>query len=330
MGSQRCISVERFNLSERGKAILTLSLLSPVLAELLSGSSPPLEFFNPVSFLFLWGFYGAGVLIVHELWVRWGGGYMRLMLLGFAYGIFEEGLAIKSWFDPGWMDLGVFATYGRIWGINSMWAVWLTVFHSVMSISAPIIVFGAYFPGYREKSLLSDREMKKAFYIFMIMTFLSYFGLNPYAPPTLQYLLAGLLMICILRAAMKRDMKPVFRPFFAPEHPFIYGAIVSTLLFIINTAFPKAAIPVIITMAADLLVILHFYSQMEQLDDRGRYAQIFGFLSFWAIFMGIIYEIMGVTGMSVVGLSTFLILFKKYTEIQKKHEFLITKSGLFR
>ncbi len=325
MGTERCAPVGRFELSERGKAIIALSLLSPVLAELMSGSSPPLEFFNPISFLFLWGFYGAGVLIAHELWVRWGKGYMRLMLLGFAYGIFEEGLAIKSWFDPGWMDLGALGTYGRIWGINTMWAVWLTVFHSVMSISAPIIVFAAFFPKYRGKSLLTDREVKKVLCIFMLTTFLSYMGLNPYGPPLLQYFLAGLLMIGILWLAMNRDMKATFPPLFAPNHPFIYGVSVSVLLFLINTILPKASVPVIITMTLDLLVILHFYSQLEHLEDRGRYSQIFGFLSFWALFMGFIYERLGVLGMSVVGVVTFLILFKKYMEIQGKPVFLIAK-----
>jgi len=88
-----------------------LSILSPVFGELVSGSSPPLEFFNPLVFVFLWGLYGCGVLLMRELWVRWGKGYMRLMVLGVVYGIIEEGLAIKSFFDPNWMDLGVYATY---------------------------------------------------------------------------------------------------------------------------------------------------------------------------------------------------------------------------
>jgi len=47
--------------------LILLLLLSPVIAELLSGSSPPLEFFNPLVFVLLVGLYGSGVLIVREL-----------------------------------------------------------------------------------------------------------------------------------------------------------------------------------------------------------------------------------------------------------------------
>ena len=61
---------------------------------MVSGSSPPLGFFNPVVFLFLWGLYGGGEIIAREIWVKWGRGYGRLMLLGLVYGIISEGLTV--------------------------------------------------------------------------------------------------------------------------------------------------------------------------------------------------------------------------------------------
>lgn len=51
----------------RWKAILTLLVLAPAIGELLSGSSTPQQFFNPLSFLLLVGLYGCGALLVREL-----------------------------------------------------------------------------------------------------------------------------------------------------------------------------------------------------------------------------------------------------------------------
>ena len=92
---------------------LILFFLAPAIAELLSGSAPPSEFFNPVGFLLLASLYGSGALIVRELKVRWNKGYVSLFILGAAYGILEEGLMVKSFFDPNWMDLGILGSYGR-------------------------------------------------------------------------------------------------------------------------------------------------------------------------------------------------------------------------
>jgi len=132
-------------MDKRIKILLILSLLSPFVGEMVSGSSPPLEFFNPVAFLFLWGLYEGGVIIVRELWVKWGRGYSRLMLLGLVYGIIEEGLAVKSFFDPEWQDLGKLAVYGRLLGINFVWSVWLSIFHAARALSLQLELFKQLF-----------------------------------------------------------------------------------------------------------------------------------------------------------------------------------------
>src|SRR5467141_1463761 len=122
------------------RPLLGLILLSPVIAEMLSGSSPPIEWLNPIAALFLIWLYGAGVLVMRETAVRWKTGWPSILLLGAAYGIIEEGLAVKSFFDPGWMDLGTLAWYGRWFDVNCIWAVWLTIYHAVVSIAIPIFL----------------------------------------------------------------------------------------------------------------------------------------------------------------------------------------------
>jgi len=50
-----------------------------------------------------------------------------LFVLGAAYGVLEEGLMVKSFFDPNWMDLGVLGSYGLWMGVNWVWAEWLVL-----------------------------------------------------------------------------------------------------------------------------------------------------------------------------------------------------------
>ncbi|TLZ74149.1 MAG: hypothetical protein E6K08_10470 [Methanobacteriota archaeon] len=122
------------------RPLLALILLSPVIAEMLSGSTPPLEWLNPITPLLLIWLYGSGVLVMRETAVRWKTGWPGILLLGAAYGIIEEGLAVKSFFDPGWMDLGTLGWYGRWLDVNWVWAVWLTIYHAVVSIAIPIFL----------------------------------------------------------------------------------------------------------------------------------------------------------------------------------------------
>ena len=81
---------------------LVLFLLSPAIGELLSGSSPPREFFALFGFTVMALLYGGGVLTAKELKVRWGKGMGSLLLLGAAYGVLEEGLMVASFQNPGW------------------------------------------------------------------------------------------------------------------------------------------------------------------------------------------------------------------------------------
>lgn len=56
------------------KPAWALLFLSPVVGELLSGSAPPVEFFNPMSMLVLVVLYGGGAVIIRELAFRWNKG----------------------------------------------------------------------------------------------------------------------------------------------------------------------------------------------------------------------------------------------------------------
>lgn len=304
-------------MQRRIKTALILSLLSPFFGEVLSASTPPLEIINPVSFLFLWGFYGGGVLVMRELWVRWGGGKFRLMLLGISYGIIEEGLAIKSFFDPNWPDLGKLGIYGRCCGVNFAWAVALSWFHAVYSISVPILLIYIFYPEFRGRELLKRREFFATAGIFIFVLLITFFGLNPYSPPLLQYILTFLVLLLLLYIAKKHVDKlkiNIWR--YTLRHPFIVSSMLSFTLLFNNLIFPNSLYygtlnPVIPCITGVILIFL-FYSQMDLLSSRKILLYTLGSLLPFTLFYDIIAELQGYRLMAVVGVATFAYLVYLY------------------
>ncbi|MCD6355730.1 MAG: hypothetical protein J7L66_00470 [Anaerolineaceae bacterium] len=148
--------------------IITLLVLAPVFGELLSGSTPPNEYFHPLSFFLLTMLYGIGALLVREAARRWDKGWISILLMGMAYGIYEEGVVVHSFFDPNWADLGLLAQYGRWIGVNWIWSIALTIFHAVVSISLPIAITELLFSKQKNEVWLSKRVYIVLMAIFLI------------------------------------------------------------------------------------------------------------------------------------------------------------------
>jgi hypothetical protein len=145
--------------------ILFLLFLTPGIPEYLSASSQiTLIVLNPVLFfLFLGaniGLYGSGVILIREAMIRWKKGWASVFLLGVAYGIVEEGLALWTLFNPLAQPVGNLGFYGHWLGVNWVWTVGLLIFHSVYSIGLPIFLFGLAFPELRHNSLVSMRGIR--------------------------------------------------------------------------------------------------------------------------------------------------------------------------
>src|SRR5512141_2946898 len=108
---------------------LALWLIAPIFGELVSGSTPLNEYIWPQNILLQGMLYGSGAVLIRELLVRWGKSWRGLLLLGAAYGIYEEGLMVRSFFDPNWQDLENLGIYGLLAGVNWVWTEHLIIFH---------------------------------------------------------------------------------------------------------------------------------------------------------------------------------------------------------
>ncbi|MCK9900770.1 hypothetical protein CC117_11930 [Parafrankia colletiae] len=79
-------------------------------------------------------------MLCRELAQRWGLGLPGLALLGAAYGVYEEALVDRFWFDPEYAhDTGI-GGYAEVWHTNLLIATQLTVFHSAVSVCSSVLI----------------------------------------------------------------------------------------------------------------------------------------------------------------------------------------------
>ncbi len=156
----------------RRHPVVGLLFLSPGIPEYLSSSSPlsalainPAGFF--VQLLLNLALYGPGVLLIREAMVRWRKGWGSVLLLGAAYGIAEEGIALSTLFNPQAGPVGSLGFYGHWMGVNWVWLPGVLLVHMVFSISVPILLLGLALPETPGRSLLAARGIGLAFAIFL-------------------------------------------------------------------------------------------------------------------------------------------------------------------
>lgn len=146
----------------RAHPVVTLLLLTPGVPEYISGSSPMNALvLDPPMFLFQLAadlaLYGPGVLLVREAMVRWKKGWGSVLLLGAAYAILEEGIAVGTLFDPHAHPVGQLGFYGHWLGVSWIWVAQILPVHMIFSISLPILLLGFAAPETRGASFLSRR-----------------------------------------------------------------------------------------------------------------------------------------------------------------------------
>lgn len=143
---------------QRAKAIITLFVLSPVLAEFLSASSPASDFFRPTLFFFLlFVGYGLPALLIREFAVRGRLGPAGIFLLGAGYGIYNEGLLAKTIIQSQNLPIAEYNNYGYFAGISFPWLTAICLWQSLAAVLFPIVFTHHLFPDEREEPWLNKK-----------------------------------------------------------------------------------------------------------------------------------------------------------------------------
>lgn len=247
----------------RNRAVLALLVLSPGIAEYMTGSSPVTAFaFNPPGFLLQLllnlPLYGGGVLLIREVCVARQKGWASVLLLGAAYGIVEEGFAVHTFFQTRGNPVGVLGSYGHVWGTNWVWAVGLATFHAVYSIALPILLVQLLYPEWATQRVTTNRGLAFAGGAYLVdVVFLD--AIAPSKPALGPFLffvgVVGLLVYAALRAPGDLLTSRVPAPDWRPTR-FVLLGLVFFPLWIFTSAFaPALRLPPVAAIAIFLGVL---------------------------------------------------------------------------
>lgn len=145
-------------------AAFTLIFLAPFIAEVLSGATRVSFIFAFVPEMMMWG---CGALLIRELVKRWGGGWTSVLLLGLALAVFEECVVQQTSLAPlPWPAIS--AEYGRRYGVNWIYFLYMLGYESVWVVVVPIQVTELIFPEVREERWLGNGGMIASVVVFLL------------------------------------------------------------------------------------------------------------------------------------------------------------------
>lgn len=292
---------------------LALSLLSPVLAELVSGYLAPLEFFNPLTFLITVVPYGCGALAARELVIRFRRGWPSLLLLGLAFGLLFEGLVTRVIFNPTWEGLGRLGAYTHVYGVSWTLAVGIVHFQAVMAIVCPVLIAEMLYPERRHESWIGARTLVAC--VIALPAWTAVIGLFvPFIPPLPAVLATVLLVVGLVALALTVPADGSPNGSLSAAHPFVFAFVAGagmTLVMVGTFVIPQfssrppwpvlfAALFAVVTVEFATLVVL---SRRRAWNDRHRLAMVAGFLAFFLVF-GLMRDLDSFAGRSLVSLIT--------------------------
>jgi hypothetical protein len=242
---------------------LVLYILSPLIAELLFGSTPASR---SVQLIFESFLYGTGALLIREFARRHNLGWTSIILLGIAFGIIEESLLLQSAFNPNF--LGNDLSYGRTMGVNWVWAEYIIGYHAIWSITIPILIAELIFSDKKNQPWLNKTgiAITSGFYLMSCLAFYSTFvKMSGFTTTLFHYSVAGSLALCLIVLSIYLPAKIVFKTASKTPSPTIVGLIAfggsAIWLFLFSFVFKQGyRLPAwIVELTGILFVVALFY-----------------------------------------------------------------------
>lgn len=227
--------------------ILTVLLVTPFLTELLSNNLLPSFFFRPITFFCLATIaYGFPVLLLREFAVRRNLGIPAMILLGLAYGMYNEGILAKTFYLAQNVPVNTFDNYGFIAGIAVPWAITISVWHSTHAFLYPLLLTYWLFPGQRQQAWLSRTSIIWIATPTVLLSTLIFFTRSSDRAPALwpHYLLMLAGIGCLLWLAARWPAvaqladNMTFR-----VRPIVWGGLYYLALLLVPIIFSKARLP---------------------------------------------------------------------------------------
>jgi len=137
------------------KPILTLTLITPFLTEVLTTNMSVMTMLRPRVLIAMMTIgYGFAVLLLREQAVRMRAGAISILLLGLIYGIYNEGIIAKTFLRVHGVPINSFDSYGLYEGMETGWAIAISTWHAFFAFLFPIVIVYSLFPEEREEPWL--------------------------------------------------------------------------------------------------------------------------------------------------------------------------------
>jgi len=275
--------------------IWTLLILSPVISEVLSGSTRLSVLFVLIPEVMTWG---CGALLCRELVRRWRASAVSLLMLGLALAVAEEFIIQQTSLAPLPFP-GANASYGRYLGVNWIYFLFMLGFESVWVVLVPVQVTELCFPALRSQPWLRKRGLIATSIVFLLGCRVAWYGwtqqalkrmgVPPDHPPLVTISLGfAAILLLILFAFLLREKghfgrlasRRAANPWLVGIVVFIFGAAWWALMFLVFSPHPAASAPV--TFAMSLLwaivafAVLTYFSASAGFADIHRWAATFG------------------------------------------------------
>ncbi|MGA7409369.1 MAG: hypothetical protein WBW33_02725 [Bryobacteraceae bacterium] len=266
---------------------ITLLILAPVVAEVLSGATRVSFLVVLIPEIMVWG---CGALMIREIALRWRAGWTSMLLLGLALAVAEEFIIQQTSIAPlPWLSG---QAYGRAFGVNWVYFLYMLGYESVWVVLVPIQLTQLIFPERRNEEWLRTGGLVISAPVFMLGSFIAWFTWTQqartvvfhapkYSPPP-ALIFAGLLAIALLAAAAwavrgiaDAGMSPSRKapnPWLVKMGTFLLGMpwwVLISLVFIPNVPIAPA-----IPLAAGLLWAILAYAVIRRWSSSTEWSDI--------------------------------------------------------
>ena len=275
--------------------IWTLIVVSPVIAEVLSGSTRLSFLFALIPEILVWG---CGALLCREMVRRWRAGGTSLLLLGLGLSIAEEFVIQQTSLAPLPFP-GANAGYGRMGGVNWLYFLFMLGYESVWVVLVPVAVTELIFPARRRQPWLRKGGIIGVCVAFAVGCYIAWFTwtqralpakmhVPPYHPPVTT-IAAGVAAILLLICAAyglrsfgltgSDDSRAAVNPWVPGIAAFVLGVGWYQLIGLVFTPIHHPVwMPITAGCAGALLTFALFLrlSAGRPWGDRPRWAAAFG------------------------------------------------------
>jgi hypothetical protein len=273
---------------------LALIVLAPFIAEVLRGATRISFLVVFIPEIMVWG---CGALLIREIAVRWRAGWSSLLLLGLTLAMAEEFLIQQTSLAPlPWLAAN--AAYGRAWGVNWLYFLYMLGYESVWVVLVPIALTELLFPRRRSEAWASKTMLAVCSATFLVGSFLAWFSWTqiartnvfhaPKYSPLATHIIVGILVITglVVWAYRVRGKAYSRRPAAAPS-PWVAGISVFGLglvweLLLVLVFSPNPPIEPVVPFGSGLLWagmswwILRRWTASTAWADKHTWAAVFG------------------------------------------------------